>query len=92
MNLDFGAHSGFSWYVVLLLVSGAVLLLLAIPPAIEWWWRSADAAVGALCAGYGIYLAFFFHTGTYLVILQLFLLPTLLVVISVSSLLGKRRR
>ncbi|MFE9323689.1 hypothetical protein ACIHDR_20260 [Nocardia sp. NPDC052278] len=92
MNVDFGAHPLFSWYVVLLLVSGIVLLLLAVPRSLDRWWRLADAACGSLCAGYGIYLAFFYHTGTYLVILKLFVLPAMLVVISVSDLLGKRSR
>ena len=50
MNVDFGAHPLFSWYVVLLLVSGIVLLLLAVPRSLDRWWRLADAACGSLCA------------------------------------------
>ncbi|MFE5287514.1 hypothetical protein ACFRAQ_21320 [Nocardia sp. NPDC056611] len=92
MNLDFGVHPLFSWYVVLLLVSGTVLWILVIPPRLDWWWRLANAACGSLCAGYGVYLAFFYHSGTYLVILQLFLLPAMLVVISVSALRGDTTR
>ncbi|MEC3917281.1 hypothetical protein [Nocardia sp. CDC160] len=80
------------WYLALLLVSGIVLLALTIPRSLDWWWRSANAACGSLCVGYWIYLAFFFHTGTYLIILKLFVLPAMLVVISVSALRGKRSK
>ncbi|QIS09938.1 hypothetical protein [Nocardia arthritidis] len=72
-------------------MSGLILLALAIPRSLDWWWRSVNAASGALFVGYGIYLAFFFHTGTYLVLLKVFVLPPILIAISLSTLLGKRK-
>ncbi|RAY11333.1 hypothetical protein DPM19_30380 [Actinomadura craniellae] len=92
MNIDFGADSTFSWYVVLLMLSGVVMLALAAigggQSAVE---RLLNAAFGVGFLGYGVYLGFIFEGGEYMMFFYAFILPVLMLVKFVQSAFGKRQ-
>ncbi|MGN6605434.1 MAG: hypothetical protein ACTHMS_00290 [Jatrophihabitans sp.] len=77
VNIDFDAHPGFSWYVVLLAFSGVVMVGLATRRT-SLGLRLVNGIVGAGFVGYAFYLAFLFTGGTYIIFLKAFILPVLL--------------
>ena len=82
MNIDFSASPGFSAYVVLLLISGVAMLVIAAlnSGGQSAGWRIFNAVVGVAFLGYGVYLAFVFTGGTYLIVFKAFILPIVLIV------------
>lgn len=93
MNLDFGAHPVFSWYVVLLLVSGVAMAVMGATNAAgqSRGWRLFNLLAGVGFIGYGVYLGFIFQGGSYLIFFKAFILPAMLVVNFVRALLAQRR-
>jgi len=81
VNIDFSAHPGFSAYVLLLMVAGVAMLIIASPTVKRQRTlsRVLNAAFGAGFLGYGIYLAFMFKGGHYVIFFQAFILPILLI-------------
>jgi hypothetical protein len=87
MNIDFNAHPGFSAYVLLLMFSGLVMLVMASPTVKRSTTRLriVNALFGIGFLGYGIFLAFIFSGGTYVIFFQAFILPVLLIVRTVRT-------
>jgi hypothetical protein len=87
MNIDFSAHPGFSAYVLLLMFSGLVMLVMASPTVKRSTTalRAINALFGLGFLGYGIYLAFIFDGGHYMIFFQAFILPVLLIVRTVRT-------
>jgi len=86
VNLDF-SHPGFTAYVLLLLGSGIAMIVLASPAfrRTSMVLRVLNTLVGLAYLGYGVYLAFFFSGGTYVMFFQAFVLPVLLVIRTVQA-------
>lgn len=85
-NLDFTNQPGFSWYCILLLVSGVALLVLGPVPGLSRGSRIANLLFGLGFLGYGIYLVFVFHGGTYFLLFKAFIVPVVLIVNAVREL------
>ena len=94
MNIDFGADPGFSAYVLLLMLSGIVMVVLATPVVRDSpvWLRIVNAVAGLGFFGYGVYLAFFFQGGSYLIFFKAFILPVVLAFKTVRDILANPRR
>jgi hypothetical protein len=82
VNIDFSAEPLFSIYVLLLIFSGIVMVALAAVSAAgqSVGWRIFNVLAGIAFFGYGVYLGFIFHGGTYLIFFKAFIVPVLLVV------------
>jgi hypothetical protein len=93
VNLDFGGHPLFSWYVILLLLSGVVMLAMAAVKAESQsvGWRIFNALLGLGFVGYGIYLGFIFQGGTYIVFFKVFIVPALMIINFIRSKGGRRK-
>ncbi|MFI5729058.1 hypothetical protein ACIA49_02990 [Kribbella sp. NPDC051587] len=92
MNIDFGLDPTFSWYVVLLCLSGAIMVGMALANVggQSNGARTFSGVVGAAFLGYGVYLAFIFQGGSYMMFFQAFILPVLLVVNFVRGAMARR--
>ncbi|BBH16867.1 hypothetical protein Back2_11540 [Nocardioides baekrokdamisoli] len=89
-NLDFTDNSTFSWYVVLLIGTGiamCVLAGLAAKPSA----KLLNLVFGIGFVGYGVYLGWMFHGGTYLIFFKAFILPVVLIFSTVRGGLRTRR-
>jgi predicted lipid-binding transport protein (Tim44 family) len=87
VNIDFANHAGFSAYVLLLMVSGGAMLTMG-SPAVKRQRplnRVLNVLFGLGFFGYGFYLAFLFHGGTYVIVFRAFVVPVLLVVRTIRS-------
>jgi len=92
-NLDFSNNAGFSWYCVLLLVSGAALLVLGPTPGIGKGTRALNLIFGFGFLGYGVYLVFLFHGGSYFIFFKAFIAPVVLIVNTIREVrAGQQRR
>ncbi|MFE2351421.1 hypothetical protein [Kitasatospora cineracea] len=94
MNIDFSLDPGFSWYVVLLMISGLITICTALVPAsgLSAGMRVFSAIAGAAFFGYGVYLAFFFEGGHYLLIFKAFIVPVVLIINFVRSMVNRAKR
>jgi hypothetical protein len=92
VNIDFSAHPGFSIYVILLLLSGALMAVMGISGVTRQrtGWRIFNVLLGVGFFGYGFYLAFLFHGGSYIVFFKVFVVPVLLIARSFRS-MGSRK-
>jgi predicted lipid-binding transport protein (Tim44 family) len=87
VNIDFNAAPGFSAYVLLLIFSGVAMIVMASPTVKHSTKgvRALNALFGVGFLGYGLYLAFLFHGGGYLIFFKAFLLPVLMVFRTIRS-------
>lgn len=90
-NLDFSGHPGFSWYVVLLIISGVAMLGLAAAFPSRPLHRGLNGVFGLGFVGYGIYLAFIFSGGTYVIFFKAFILPVVLIASTIRARVGARQ-
>jgi len=87
VNIDFDAHPGFSAYVLLLIFSGAVMVAVGSPLVGRQrpLYRVLNLVFGLGFLGYGVYLAFFFTGGHYVIFFKAFVLPVVLIVRSLRA-------
>lgn len=87
--IDFSNHAGFSVYAVVLIIGGPALIALGSPLVrdLSAWVRALNVVVGLCFLGYGLYLAFFFHSGKYVA----FIVPLLLVCVVIAALVVNRQ-
>lgn len=81
MNIDFSAHPGFSFYIILLAVSGALMVGMGTTALSgrRTGARILNTVLGVGFLGYAFYLAFIFHSGHYIVFFQVFIVPILMI-------------
>ncbi|GHJ46501.1 hypothetical protein Cs7R123_38430 [Catellatospora sp. TT07R-123] len=89
MNIDFSLEPLFSTYVVLLLLSGVILLALTAPESSKGA-RIANLLFGIGFLAYGLYLAFVFDGGSYLILFKAFIVPVALIFHTVKTIIAKR--
>ena len=90
MNIDFSLDAAFSTYVVLLILSGAAMMVLAPVGRTSAGLRLANGLFGMGFLGYGLYLAFIFQGGSYIMFFQAFILPAVVIFRTVKSLISNR--
>ncbi len=93
MNLDFSNNALFSWYVILLMFSGLVMLGMSLfnSSGLSKGWRVLNVLFGLGFFGYGVYLGFLFHGGSYFIFFKAFLLPVFMVINFFRSLSMRQR-
>jgi hypothetical protein len=89
-NLDFGQQPLFSVYSLFLLASGVILIATVLIPRLDKGNRAANAIFGVLFGGYGYYLIFLSHGGSYFVFIYALVLPIGLIVATFRSLMENR--
>lgn len=89
-NLNFSDNATLSWYVVLLILSGAAMVLIGALLARTPLSRLLNVVFGIGFVGYGVYLGWVFHGGTYIIFFKAFILPVVLIYSAVRG--GVRRR
>jgi predicted lipid-binding transport protein (Tim44 family) len=87
VNIDFQAEPLFSAYVLLLMFSGIAMIVMASPTVKRstMGLRALNALFGVAFLGYGFYLAFLFHGGSYFILFKAFILPILLIVRTIKG-------
>jgi hypothetical protein len=87
VNIDFQAEPLFSAYVLLLMFSGIAMIVMASPTVKRstMGLRALNALFGVAFLGYGFYLAFLFHGGSYFILFKAFILPVLLIVRTIKG-------
>src|SRR5690242_20573646 len=89
-NINFSDNATFSWYVVLLILSGAAMVIIGALFARSQLSRLLNVVFGIGFVGYGVYLGWVFHGGTYVIFFKAFIQPVVMIYSAVRG--GLRRR